>query len=125
MWSGIVRGEGLSAAARAEFVRPQLPIVSRHQFPTLDTTIGSMNAAVALSAGVGLVTFASTSGPAWFKGGHNDSTGNMVLCLERQQRCVVFLANDVRAERIYPALARYILGDIAMPWSWEYDWFTK
>ncbi len=125
LWSSIVRGDGLSASSRAELVRPQFPIASRHQFPTLDTTLGRTNADVALSAGVGLVTFESTSGPAWFKGGHNDSTGNMVICLERQRRCVVFLANDVRAERIYPALARQILGDIAMPWSWEYDWFTR
>ncbi len=125
LWSGIVRGDGLSAASRTELVRPQFPITSRHQFPTLDTTSGSANAAVALSSGVGLVTFESTSGPAWFKGGHNDSTGNMVICIERQRRCVVFLANDVRAERIYPALARGILGDLSMPWSWEYGWLAR
>ncbi len=125
MWSGIVRGEGLSVASRAELVRPQFPIASRQQFPTLDTTAGSMNAAVTLSAGVGLVTFESASGRAWFKGGHNDSTGNMVICVERQRRCVVFLANDVRAERIYPALARGILGELSMPWFWEYGEFTR
>ena len=32
------------------------------------------------------------------------------------------LANDVRAEHIYPALARSILGETRMPWGWEYDW---
>ena len=125
LWSGIVRGDGLSAASRAELVRPQFPIASRQQFPTLDTATGSANAAVALSAGVGLVTFESTSGPAWFKGGHNDSTGNMVICVERRRRCVVFLANDVRAERIYPALARGILGEISMPWWWEYGGLSR
>ncbi len=125
LWSGIVRGDGLSAASRTELVRPQFPITSRQQFPTLDTTAGSTHAAVALSAGVGLVTFESTDGPAWFKGGHNDSTGNMVICLERHRRCVVFLANDVRAERIYPALARGMLGELAMPWSWEYGGATR
>ena len=125
LWSGIVRGDGLSVASRAELVRPQFPIASRQQFPTLDTATGSANAAVALSAGVGLVTFESTSGPAWFKGGHNDSTGNMVICVERRRRCVVFLANDVRAERIYPALARGILGEISMPWWWEYGGLSR
>jgi hypothetical protein len=38
-------------------------------------------------------------------------------------RCLVMLANDVRAERIYPELARAILGEVAMPWGWEYDWY--
>ena len=48
-------------------------------------------------------------------GGHNPWTGNMVLCLENQKRCVVMLANDVRAERIYPELARMVLGETKMP----------
>jgi hypothetical protein len=32
------------------------------------------------------------------------------------------LANDARAERIYPELARLILGATRMPWTWEYQW---
>ncbi len=122
LWAGIVRGDGLSAASRAELVRPQVPITSSHQFPTLMTETEPRNAEIGLAAGLGLVTFQDTSGPAWFKGGHNDWTGNMVICLENKKRCVVMLANDVRAERIYPELARMILGDTKMPWTWEYDW---
>ncbi|HEX9636275.1 MAG TPA: serine hydrolase domain-containing protein, partial [Acidobacteriota bacterium] len=34
MWAGIVRGDGLRAATRAELVRPQVAIRSRQQFPT-------------------------------------------------------------------------------------------
>lgn len=125
MWAGVVRGDGLSAASRAELVRPQFPIASRHQFPTLSTEPGPGNATIGLSAGLGLITFRDASGPAWFKGGHNDSTGNMVICLEAQRRCLVLLANDVRAERIFPELARAVLGEIAMPWNWEYDWYGR
>jgi CubicO group peptidase (beta-lactamase class C family) len=123
LWAGIVRGDGLSAAARAELVRTQLPIVSAHQFPTLANEVDPRNAGVRLAAGLGLVTFQDASGLGWFKGGHNDSTGNMVVCLERGRRCVVLLANDVRAERIYPELVRFVLGETRMPWRWEYDWF--
>ncbi len=122
LWAGIVRGDGLSAASRAELIRPQAPITSSHQFPTLMTETEPRNAEISLAAGLGLVTFQDTSGPAWFKGGHGDWTGNMVICLENKKRCVVMLANDVRAERIYPELARMILGDTKMPWTWEYDW---
>lgn len=122
LWAGIVRGDGLSAASRAELVRPQVPITSSHQFPTLMTETEPRNAEVGLAAGLGVVTFRDTTGPAWFKGGHNDWTANMVICLESKKRCVVMLANDVRAERIYPELARMILGDTKMPWTWEYGW---
>jgi CubicO group peptidase (beta-lactamase class C family) len=122
MWAGIVRGEGLSRGARAELVRPQLPIRSAHQFPTLRDWTDPRTDTIGLSAGLGLVTFnGPVHGPSWFKGGHNDWTGNMVIGQERYGRCLVMLSNSVRAERIYPALAAFVLGDSAMPWWWEYN----
>lgn len=122
LWAGIVRGDGLSVASRAELVRPQAPITSLHQFPTLMAETEPRNAGIGLAAGLAVVAFRDRTGPAWFKGGHNDWTGNMVVCLESGKRCVVMLANDVRAERLYPELTRVILGDTALPWAWEYDW---
>lgn len=122
MWAGIVRGDGLSTASRAELVRPQVPIATAHQFPTLRDEPGPGNATIGLAAGLGLVTFRDATGPAWFKGGHNDWTGNFALCLETGRRCVVLLANDVRAERIYPEMVRFVLGETRMPWTWEYGW---
>jgi hypothetical protein len=35
---------------------------------------------------------------------------------------LVLLSNSVRAERIYPALARFVLGETSMPFWWEYRW---
>lgn len=125
LWAGIMRGEGLTASSRAELVRPQHQITSLSQFPTLRDERGGFDTTVALSAGLGVVTYQDhLAGPSWFKGGHNDQTGNMLICQERSQRCVVFLANDVRAERIYRELARRILGETAMPWRWEYGQAT-
>jgi len=117
-WAAVQRGEGLSARMRAELVRPQLPIRSRSQFPSLAPEEGAPQEGIA--AGLGLVTFRDRSGLGWFKGGHNDSTGNMVVCLEARRRCAVLLANDVRAERIFPELVRMALGENDMPWRWEY-----
>ncbi len=121
LWAGVIRGDGLSRSARAEMMRPQLAITSAHEFPSLAPATNPRDSDIGLAAGLGLVTFQDTSGPAWFKGGHNDWTGNMVLCLERTKRCVVMLANDVRAERVYPELARFVLGHTRMPWDWEYN----
>jgi hypothetical protein len=101
-------------------VRSQAPILSATQFPTLSDRRNPRGPAIGLAAGTGLVTFSDVDGPAWFKGGHNDWTGNMVICQETRKRCVVMLANRVRAEKIYPALARFILGESRMPWWWEY-----
>jgi CubicO group peptidase (beta-lactamase class C family) len=121
MWAAVVNGEGLSPASRAELTRPQSAITSAHQFPTLATQTDHRGPAIDLSAGLGIVTFSDASGPMFFKGGHNDWTGNMAVCQERRRRCVVLLANSVRAELVYPEMARFILGDTAMPWWWEYN----
>jgi CubicO group peptidase (beta-lactamase class C family) len=122
LWAGIINGEGLSAGAHAELTRAQLPIRSAHQFPPLWTDTDPRGEEISLAAGLGLVTFTdSEAGQMWFKGGHNDWTGNMLICQQARRRCVVMLANSVRAELIYPAMARFVLGDTAMPWWWEYN----
>lgn len=121
MWAGIVNGEGLNAASREELTRPQFAINSAHQFPSLRTDTDARGPAINLSAGLGLVTFSDASNEMFFKGGHNDWTGNMAVCQEARRRCVVLLANSVRAELIYPEMVRFILGETAMPWWWEYS----
>jgi CubicO group peptidase (beta-lactamase class C family) len=120
LWAGIMRGDGLRPDTRAALATGWLPITSRHQFPTLAG--GDVAWPQKLAAGLGVVTFEDRSGPGWFKGGHDDTTANFVLCMETGQRCVVMLSNDVRAERLYPELGRQALGPDDMPWSWEYDW---
>ncbi len=125
LWAGIVRGDGLSRAARAEMVRAQVPITSAHQFPSLAPDSNPDNTAIGLAAGLGVVTFQGPQAKVWFKGGHNEWTGNMVVCVERERRCLVLLSNDVRAERLYPNLVRAVLGETALPWSWEYEWLPS
>ena len=100
-------------------IKPQIAITTPSQFPTLvDATSPAMKA-IKLSAGLGVITFEGPFGHAFFKGGHNDTTGNQAICVEKGRRCVLFLSNDVRAERLYQRLTEATLGDPGMPWSWE------
>ena len=121
MWAGMVRGEGLSAESRAEMMRGQLPITTAKQFPTLWNTSDARGEEFSLSAGLGLVTFKGDHGASWFQGGHNPWTGNFVVCQEATKRCLVLLANSVRAELICPELARDLMDDDAIPFWWEYE----
>lgn len=114
-----VRGDGLSAAARAELVRAQLPIRTRSQFPTFQEPL-SPSPFPAIGAGLGVIAFHGPQGAGFFKGGHNDVTANTWVCLEAGQRCVVILSNDVRSEPAFPALVAAILGESGVPWAWEY-----
>jgi CubicO group peptidase (beta-lactamase class C family) len=117
--AGFTRGEGLSAKSRAEMVRGQRSIDTPSQFPTFLQATSPAMSAISLSAGLGVVTFKGPYGPTFFKGGHNDTTGNQAICVEPSKRCVLYLSNDVRAERLYQRLTEATLGDPGMPWSWE------
>jgi hypothetical protein len=66
------------------------------------------------------VVFTGPQGAGFMKGGHNDSTANTLVCIERGQRCVVILSNDVRTEPAFPQLVAFVLGDTGAPWPWEY-----
>jgi CubicO group peptidase (beta-lactamase class C family) len=121
LWSAVIRGTGLSPRVHAELSRPQLPIRSARQFPTFSDEVDPRLGEIALAAGLGVVTFQDLNGPNWFKGGHNDVTGNMVICQPRHRRCLVMLSNDVRAEIIYPEIATRVLGEIRLPWRWDND----
>ncbi|MGH9312614.1 MAG: serine hydrolase domain-containing protein [Vicinamibacterales bacterium] len=117
--AGFSRGEGLSARSRAEMIKPQIAITTPSQFPTLAEATSPAMKAIRLSAGLGVITFEGPFGHAFFKGGHNNTTGNQAICVEKGRRCVLFLSNDVRAETLYQRLTEATLGDPGMPWSWE------
>ena len=50
--AGFVSGEGLTPAAREEIVRPQLPITTRSQFPTLQAELPAARKNIAGKAAV-------------------------------------------------------------------------
>ncbi len=122
--AGYVRGEGLSAKARAELTRSQLAITSVSQFPSLQPELPAEQRSQDLAAGLGVIAFRGPQGAGFMKGGHNDSTGNTLVCIERGRRCVVILANDVRAEAAFPRLVEFVLGRTGAPWRWEYGEMT-
>lgn len=100
--------------------RPRLPITTASQFPTLQPELPPGQRRADLAAGLGVITFTGPQGPGFYKGGHDDSTGNTWVCVKAGKRCVVILANDVRAEAAFPQLVRFILGETGVPWAWEY-----
>jgi CubicO group peptidase (beta-lactamase class C family) len=118
--AGYARGEGLSPRDRAELTKPQVPITTASQFPSLQPELPPPARRKDLAAGLGVIVFDGPQGPGFFKGGHNDVTANTWVCLERSRTCIVILANDVRAEPGFPTLVEFLLGDTGVPWRWEY-----
>jgi len=120
--AAFIRGDLTSAASRAEMLRPQLHITSSQQFPTLwpQLQLPPERQRADLAAGLGVIVFDGPQGPGFYKGGHDDATGNTWVCVQRGRRCVVILSNDVRAEAAFPAIVKSVLGETGAPWRWEY-----
>ena len=116
----MVRGGGLSKAAAAERIRGSLPITTATQFPNFLPDAPAAKRVSGLAAGIGVIAFTGPQGRGWVKGGHNESTGNTLVCVERGERCVLILSNDVRAERAFPMLVKAALGETGVPFAWEY-----
>ncbi len=118
--AALVRGDGLSAKSRAELTKPQLKITTAHQFPTFLPDLPAEQQRKDLYAGLGVIVFDGPQGHGFYKGGHDGQTANTMVCIEKGQRCVVILSNDVRAEAGFADLVKFVLGDTGVPYEWEY-----
>jgi CubicO group peptidase (beta-lactamase class C family) len=119
--AAMVSDQGLSAKARAERTKASFPIVGAHQFPPFLIVDDPDNRKIGLAAGIGVVVFDGPQGHAFYKGGHNDITDNQMICVEHGERCLVMLTNSGVGARIFPPLLKAALGDVGMPWTWEYN----
>jgi CubicO group peptidase (beta-lactamase class C family) len=113
-------GDGLSAASYKEMLKPQLHIGTATQFPNFGPTLPPDRQRKDLFAGLGVIVFNGPQGPGFYKGGHDEQTANTMVCIERSERCVLILSNDVRTEAGFAKLVRFILGDTGVPYEWEY-----
>jgi CubicO group peptidase (beta-lactamase class C family) len=118
--AALVRGDGLSAASRAEITKPSLHITTAGQFPMFGPDLPPAEQRKDLAAGLGVVVFDGPQGHGFFKGGHDGQTANTMVCIERSQRCVLILSNDVRSEAGFAEMVKFILGDTGVPYDWEY-----
>jgi hypothetical protein len=118
--AALVRGDGLSAASRAEMTKPRMHITIAHQFPLFQPDVPVSQQRKDLYAGLGVVVFDGPQGHGFYKGGHDGQTANTMVCVEASQRCVLILSNDVRSEAGFAELVGFILGDTGVPYDWEY-----
>src|SRR5439155_16752542 len=102
--AALVRHDGLSTASYSEMVKPQLHIGTATQFPNFAPDLPVQRQRKDLFAGLGVVVFTGPQGPGFYKGGHDGQTANTMVCIQRTQRCVLILSNDVRAEAGFAAL---------------------
>lgn len=117
--AAMVRGDGLSAASHATWLKPVVRIRSTQQFPTIGSPDTSANDAIGLGYGLGMARYRSTHGPVFFKTGHDDGTNNLALCQMDTRDCVLLMSNSSNGEGIFAYLLEATLGETCYPWYWE------
>ena len=117
--AGVLRGDGLAQASRAEMLAGQVRITAQHQFPSQFPVDTNTNQGIQLAYGLGWGVFESAFGSAFFKEGHDDGTNNYALCLDEAQRCILILSNSSNGEGIFLYLADALFGETDLPWEWE------
>ncbi|CAN5239865.1 hypothetical protein BH11PSE10_BH11PSE10_01490 [soil metagenome] len=118
--AGVLRGDGLSAAARQQMLSAQVTIVSPQQFPSHWPGETTVNQGIALSAGLGWIVYRSPRGPAFFKEGSDEGTSNFALGFASSRDGLVMLSNSGNADQLFNAAAELLLGPPAtcLPWFW-------
>ncbi|NID15057.1 serine hydrolase domain-containing protein [Luteibacter yeojuensis] len=112
------RGEGLKPATYRTWLKPVVKIHSVRQFPTIGLADSRDNDSISLGYAMGVGTFESPRGPAFFKEGHDDGTNNLFVCLERSKTCVLMMSNSSNGESIFAYLLDDVLGKTCFPWYW-------
>ena len=113
------RGAGLKAATYRTWLTPVTRIRSLRQFPTIGLPDTTDNDAISLGSALGVVTFTSPQGPAFFKGGHDDGTNNLFVCLEKTKTCLLMMSNSSNGESIFPYVIDDVLGRTCFPVYWN------
>lgn len=115
----VAAGQRLKKETRAEMLRAQIQIKSKHEFPTLEEETTEQNQSIRLSYGLGWGLYWTSFGEAFFKEGHDDGWRNYAVGFDRGWSGLVIMTNSSNGEGIYQQLLEGVLANSLTPLEWE------
>jgi CubicO group peptidase (beta-lactamase class C family) len=115
----VMKGRGLHSDIRAQMLRAQIPIHSKHQFPSLNEETTDENDGIKLSYGLGWGLYWSPYGEAFFKEGHDEGWRNYLVVFDQKKSGIAILTNSSNGEGIFKDLLETLLKDNFTPIEWE------
>ena len=115
----VLQGQGLRKENRDLMLSPQIPILSKHEFPTFSTETTDENKPIRLSYGLGWGLYWTPYGKAFFKEGHDDGWRNYTVCFDDPKIGIVIMTNSSNGESIYKELLETLLKNPYRPIEWE------
>lgn len=111
--------KGLSKKIFKDMTSQQIRIRSRSQFGPLAQIDSTDNDNIQLGYGLGVGTFNTPFGRAFFKEGHDEGWGHYSICFPDKKIAVIMMTNNDNGESIFKELLDYSIGDKFTPWRWE------
>ncbi|MEO5910612.1 MAG: serine hydrolase domain-containing protein [Pelobium sp.] len=118
-YTALISSKGLSKKSFSLMTSQQIPIKSRSQFGPLANVDGTDNDNIQLGYGLGVGTFTTPYGSAFFKEGHDEGWGHYSVAFPDKKIAVVIMTNNDNGESIFKELLAYSIGDTFTPWKWE------
>jgi CubicO group peptidase (beta-lactamase class C family) len=115
----VVEGRQIRARTRDQMLSPQVPIASKHQFPTFSAETTEENKAIRLSYGLAWGLYWTPLGKVFFKEGHDDGWRNYTAVFDQQKSGIVIMTNSSNGEGIFKELLETLLKDTFTPIEWE------
>jgi len=115
----ILQARNPDAKTREQMLSPQIEIVSKHQFPTLNAETTTENKAIRLSSGLGWGLYWTPYGKAFFKGGHDEGWRHYGVCFDKSGIGILMMSNSSNGEGIYKDLLETVLRDSYEPVAWQ------
>ena len=104
---------------REPMLSPQIPIVSKHEFPSLSEETTTENQAIRLSYGLGWGLYWTHYGKVFFKEGHDEGWRHYVVCFDGPKTGILIMSNSANEEDLYSSLLENLLRDTFTPLEWE------
>ena len=116
--TALMQGKGLSQRSKQEMLSPQIPVLQKHQFPSLNTDTTDANKKIQLSYGLGWGLFTSPYGRTFFKEGHDEGWEHYMISFPDKKNAVIILTNSSNGESMFKELVEETTG-VTIPWEWE------
>ena len=115
----LLQGRDLRPNTREQMLSPQIQILSKHEFPSLNTETTTENKSIRLSYGLGWGLYWTPYGRAFFKEGHDEGWRHYAVCFDKLGTGILIMTNSSNGEGIYKDLLETLLKNTYTPIEWE------
>ena len=98
---------------------PQIEILSKHQFPTMESATTQANRGIRLSYGLGWGLYWTPYGKAFFKEGSDGGFRHYAVLFEKPKDGILIMTNSANGEGIFKGLLEALLRNRFTPIEWE------